>query len=54
VASFQLHRFGRIGPVYARRRWAFRREALLQRGKSTGNLPDIEFTGLRSESDEAQ
>jgi hypothetical protein len=28
--------------------------ALLRRGKSTGNLLDIEFTGLRSESDEAQ
>jgi hypothetical protein len=49
-----LHRFGRIGRVYVQRRWAFRRGALLQRGKSTGNLPDIEFTGLRSESDEAQ
>jgi hypothetical protein len=49
-----LHRFGRIGRVFAQRRWAIRREPLLRRGKSTGNLPAFEFTGLRSESDEAQ
>jgi hypothetical protein len=52
--------FVSIAPVWshrtrlAQRRWAVRRGALLQRGKSTGNVPDIEFTGLRSESDEAQ